>query len=265
MERHAFRAMGTDVEVMLEGPPTAESLLALASAEQEFHRLEAILTRFDPDSALSRLNAEGSIVFVGNLEVCVKLTTEAYARLSIVGKVRDDGATYVGPFGSRRHAELAAAAVYDAVPMRQCSRRLSTRRRSGTCMLADVGRCAAPCDLRIDVQEYDQRVAEPFRRLASDDPTAIVDALMSKMRRLAGVQRYEDAAEVRSRDRKRAEFLAALTDGDPNDPTGYDLLVNSGRLGPEACAELIAQAVRAKQLPDGPPPSKAGDGWDGGP
>ena len=66
-------------------------------------------------------------------------------------------------------------------------------------MLADVGRCAAPCDLRIDVQEYDERVAEPFRRLASDDPTAIVDALMSKMRRLAGVQRYEDAAEVRSR------------------------------------------------------------------
>ena len=60
----------------------------------------------------------------------------------------------------------------------------------------------------------------------------------------------EAAAEVRARDRKRAEFLAALADGDPNDPTAYDLLLNSDRLGVEACAELISQAVRAKQLPE---------------
>jgi cytidylate kinase len=64
----------------------------------------------------------------------------------------------------------------------------------------------------------------------------------------------EAAAEVRSRDRKRAEFLAALADGDPNDPTAYDLFLNSDRLGLEACAELIAQAVRAKQLPEPPTP-----------
>jgi cytidylate kinase len=75
----------------------------------------------------------------------------------------------------------------------------------------------------------------------------------------------EAAAEVRARDRKRAEFLAALTDGDSDDPAAYDLILNSSRLGVEACAELIAQAVRAKQLPEGPRPSKAGDGWDGGP
>jgi cytidylate kinase len=76
----------------------------------------------------------------------------------------------------------------------------------------------------------------------------------------------EAAAEVRDRDRKRATFLAALTDRDPDDPTAYDLLVNSGRLGLESSAELIAQAVRTKQMPPaGPRPSKAGDGWDGEP
>jgi cytidylate kinase len=74
----------------------------------------------------------------------------------------------------------------------------------------------------------------------------------------------EAAAEVRARDRKRAELLTALTDGDPNDPTAYDLLLNSARLGVEACAELIAQAVRAKQLPE-PPLTNGGNGWDGGP
>ena len=33
-----------------------------------------------------------------------------------------------------------------------------------------------------------------------------------------------------------------------SDPYAYDLLVNSGRLGEEVCAELIAQAARTKLL-----------------
>ncbi|HET6576669.1 MAG TPA: cytidylate kinase-like family protein [Fimbriiglobus sp.] len=73
----------------------------------------------------------------------------------------------------------------------------------------------------------------------------------------------EAAAEVRARDRKRSEFLATLADGDPNAPTAYDLLLNSDRLGLEACAELIAQAVRAKQLPE--PPASDDSGWDNEP
>ena len=63
----------------------------------------------------------------------------------------------------------------------------------------------------------------------------------------------ESAAEVTRRDRKRNELLATLSNRDVADPTAYDLVVNAGRLGIAACAELIAQAVRAKQLPaDGP-------------
>jgi hypothetical protein len=61
--------------------------------------------------------------------------------------------------------------------------------------------------------------------------------------------RDEAAAEVRSRDEKRAALLDALTGREPGDATGYDLVLNSARLGLEACAELIAQAVRHKQLP----------------
>ena len=39
----------------------------------------------------------------------VKLTDEAFPRLSIVREVRDDGAHYIGPFRSRRSAEAAVA------------------------------------------------------------------------------------------------------------------------------------------------------------
>ena len=51
--RHRFRAMGTSVELLVEADDAGT---ALAAAEAEFHRLEQILSRFRPDSELSRLN-----------------------------------------------------------------------------------------------------------------------------------------------------------------------------------------------------------------
>jgi DNA polymerase-3 subunit epsilon len=81
--------------------------------------------------------------------VWLKLTSEAFPRLSIVREVRDDGGTYLGPFGSSRVAEEARAAVHDAIPLRQCTQRLSLRLisegRTGGCVLGEIGRCGAPC------------------------------------------------------------------------------------------------------------------------
>jgi thiamine biosynthesis lipoprotein len=53
MIRRTFGAMGTDVELIVQAD-RAEG--ELAAAEAEFHRLERLLTRFDPGSELSRLN-----------------------------------------------------------------------------------------------------------------------------------------------------------------------------------------------------------------
>jgi thiamine biosynthesis lipoprotein len=61
--RH-FQAMGTEVELYVDAADAAE---ALDAAEAEFHRLESILTRFRPESELSRLNAKGA------LEACPEL------------------------------------------------------------------------------------------------------------------------------------------------------------------------------------------------
>ena len=77
MERHAFRAMGTEVEAFLDVPPGPDALLALASVEAEFERLEALLSRFRPDSELSRLNAQGSIEADDDLLAVVRLALAA--------------------------------------------------------------------------------------------------------------------------------------------------------------------------------------------
>ncbi len=57
MRRRTFRAMGTDIELLVDAENGDGTLDA---AEAEFHRLEAILSRFRPESELSRLNEAGA-------------------------------------------------------------------------------------------------------------------------------------------------------------------------------------------------------------
>lgn len=62
IRRWGFRAMGTDVELLLESDSDADSGDGLRRAEDEIRRLERLLSRFDPDSELSRLNRVGAVV-----------------------------------------------------------------------------------------------------------------------------------------------------------------------------------------------------------
>jgi cytidylate kinase len=56
----------------------------------------------------------------------------------------------------------------------------------------------------------------------------------------------ETANEVELRDNLRFEFITTHFHRQPNEVYQYDLILNSGLLGEETCAELIAQAARAK-------------------
>jgi thiamine biosynthesis lipoprotein len=80
MQRHTFRAMGTEVEVLLDAEPSAESEPALAGAEREFQRLEALLSRFRPDSELSALNRSGALDAGPDLVAVTRLAIDARER-----------------------------------------------------------------------------------------------------------------------------------------------------------------------------------------
>jgi cytidylate kinase len=59
----------------------------------------------------------------------------------------------------------------------------------------------------------------------------------------------EEATErVRLRDERRAEFIVKNLHRDPTDVHQYDLILNSSLLGEDTCAELIAQAARARDV-----------------
>ncbi len=77
MLKHEFRAMGTDVELLLDAEDGEQTRSALRAVEEEFERLEAMLSRFRPESDLSRLNREGKIEAPPDLERVVELALEA--------------------------------------------------------------------------------------------------------------------------------------------------------------------------------------------
>lgn len=146
----------------------------------------------------------------------LKLTVEAFPRLSRVREVRDDGATYLGPFGSVRQVELATAAVHEVFRLRQCTPRLSPRSPSPACALAEMGRCGAPCEGRESVEQYAVHV-EAVRSAMVGDVRDLVEVMHRRVTRLAEVERFEEAAVHRDRlasfvrAAARVQRLTALT------------------------------------------------------
>lgn len=128
----------------------------------------------------------------------VKLTVEAFPRLSIVRQVRPDGAHYAGPFASRKTAEAAVTAVHEVLPLRQCTQSLSARSRKSACVLFEMGRCGGPCTGAQTPQEYADVAAQAGRVLAGDGRD-LLGALRSRLDELAGQERFEDATTLRDR------------------------------------------------------------------
>lgn len=188
---------------MTEMIAIAESVTAIecaTSLEAEVRELRLIAERKPRYNRRSRFPERAS---------WLKLTVEPFPRLSLVREVKADGAAYLGPFGSRRVAEAAMTAVYEAVPIRQCTQRLSPSRHRPACVLAELGRCGAPCAGHESVDDY-ARHAELVRRAFGGDPSDVVSRLLGRITTLAGAKRYEDAAVHRNR---MAAFVRAAARG----------------------------------------------------
>lgn len=130
--------------------------------------------------------------------VFVKLTVERFPRLSMVRKVLPDNAHYLGPFSSARTAELALAAIHEAIPLRQCTPRLSVHKPISACVLAEIGRCGAPCDGTETPEQYAGHVAA-YLAAADGDPTRVIHGVTRRIDVLVAQERYEEAAAHRDR------------------------------------------------------------------
>jgi DNA polymerase-3 subunit epsilon len=178
------------IDEMLNAAERVEAIECAHSLEAEVRELRLIAAHKPPYNRRSKFPER---------VVWLKLTTEVYPRLSLVRQVAADGAAYLGPFGSRRTAELAAAGIYDALPLRQCTLKLSVHRPTPACALAELGRCPAPCEHHISTADYEAHAAAPFRTATAGDPGPLVRRLLARLDQLAGAERFEDATNVRAR------------------------------------------------------------------
>lgn len=196
------------ISEMLAAAERVEAVECAHSLEAEVRELRLIGAHAPPYNRRSKYPER---------QVWLKLTDEAYPRLSIVRDLAPTDTAYLGPFRSKQAAELAAAGFHDAVPLRQCTHRLSRRTTMPACALAELGRCPAPCEHRISPAEYEDLAANPFRTATTSDPRVVVDALLTRIETLSAAQRYEEAAVVRGRlaavlrAAVRMQRLAALT------------------------------------------------------
>ena len=134
----------------------------------------------------------------------VKLTREKFPRLSLVRTLREDGLVYLGPYRSRRSAELVMTALWDAVPIRRCTGRPGIR--GSECGFAQLGVAACPCDGSLTETEY-QPIVDRLTSGIEHDPQFLLDPLQSKMSDLAVQQRFEEAGWMRDRYRALARSL----------------------------------------------------------
>ena len=189
--------------------------------------------------------------------VWLKLTVEPYPRLSIVRDRRDDTSAYLGPLRTQRQAETVRDAIHDAVPLRQCSDRLSLRRFvRAACVLAGIGRCQAPCEGGTTPEQYADLVTLVAAAWVGD-VRPLVEPLERRLAGLSADQRYEQAGVVRDRIitvvracarmqrltslRSVGELVAARPDGSG----GWELaVVRSG--------QLVASGVAARGTPPWP-------------
>lgn len=206
----------------------------------------------------------------------VKLTVEAWPRLSLVKQVLDDGADYLGPFGSRQAAEAAMSALHETFPIRQCSGRLPAHPQRSACVLAEMRRCLSPCDGTASAADYALTVTE-LRSSLHASPTAVTAAIRVRMEALAAAERYEEAVAHRNRltsflrtaargQRLRAltacaEIVAALrsSSGWEVHVIRFGRLVGAGVIPPAANAREWTQALRqsSETVVPGPGPAPA--------
>lgn len=131
--------------------------------------------------------------------------SEAFPRIKVVRDPKGPGA-FIGPFASSSAARLAKDALEDAFPIRRCTTAMRAATRFAPCALADIGRCAAPCDGRIDLERYGELVRSLISSLST--PGGLLAALEARMLALAAEQRFEEAILARDRLRAIAEALA---------------------------------------------------------
>ncbi|WP_457596839.1 excinuclease ABC subunit UvrC [Hydrogenimonas sp.] len=116
-----------------------------------------------------------------------------YPRFELTRKVvKGRKVKYFGPFPHGGRAILDS--LYELVPLVQKKGCLGGKK---ACLFHQIGRCMAPCEGKIDPENYAKLVEEAFGYIHHKN--RIVKALTARMESYAAQLRFEEAAQIRDR------------------------------------------------------------------
>ena len=123
--------------------------------------------------------------------------TEKYPNLSIVRKIKDDGAIYFGPYGSAGAVRQALKFINKTFKLCKC-RCEQQKKRTRPCLNYQMGLCMGPCVLEVAPEAYQEAVKEVVAFLRGRTP-ALIRRLKKQMLAAAANQAFEKAAALRDK------------------------------------------------------------------
>ncbi len=108
------------------------------------------------------------------------------------------GLKYFGPYTNSWAIRETLDTLLKVFPVRSCSAGVFNRAKSSNraCLLADIGKCAAPCVVRVDLKEHKKLAAE-FADFMGGGDTKHIETLRKRMFQASEDQHYELAAKLR--------------------------------------------------------------------
>lgn len=120
---------------------------------------------------------------------------QEWPRIEKVRRRKDDGARYLGPFGSAGQLRILLNAVYRIFPLIRCSKHEFANAKR-PCNYYHMKMCLGPCTLPVEKAQYKEMVSDALDFLAGRNKE-LVRALKTRMETAAEGENYELAALLR--------------------------------------------------------------------
>ena len=176
-------------EVLIKKISTFETILT--GAEKEALILEANL--------IKKHKPRYNVILKDDKEYpCLRIDIKSsYPCLSIVRKMKKDGALYFGPFASSSAVRQTLGIINKTFKLRKCKTK-NFKSRSRPCINYQMGRCFAPCCFDVDMAEYNEIIKEVTLFL-NGKTCNLIHKTRNDMLSAAGKKDFETAALLRDK------------------------------------------------------------------
>jgi excinuclease ABC subunit C len=168
--------------------------------------------------------------------------TTQYPRVSVVRRMKNDGALYFGPYPSVTQARSALHLIGPVFPLRKCTTK-DIPKRSRPCLNYQLGRCLAPCCKEVSREEY-LEIVDQVRLFLEGRNKELISKLNRVMQKASRELDFEKAARVRDQIRaveKTVEKQTVVSSKRKDQD-----IVGVSRLGREA--EVVMLVVRGGSM-----------------